>query len=81
MTKYYFILTIHSLAVTNVLLGTFLLFGGYSALFWVFLGYSAFNLILFIVLLLLFTLKSALLKSPGQCSPSLVYPGYTRLEF
>ena len=53
-------------AVVNIALGTFLIFCRYTSLFWVYIGYCAFYLILFIILVLIFTLSSCFSKDPGE---------------
>ena len=49
-------------AVTNVSLGTYLLFRRYTPLFWVFIVYLILYFIMFVTLVLMFTI-SALLSS------------------
>ena len=52
--------------MVNVALGMFLIFGGYTSLFWVYIGYCAFDLTSFVILIFIFTLTSCFSKDPGK---------------
>ena len=58
--------SLHSTTVTNVALGTSLIFRSLSAVFWVFIAYCIFDFCTYVVLTIIFTVKSCVSDDPGN---------------